>query len=317
MSVPTFHPTPNVEKGVKYWQGVPATVDGVLGGYGNGTLPIVDAQGSRAFLLDALPRLSAVAPASVKQSTDDGSSGSGSSNRQPTRALDCGAGVGRVTRDVLSRIVDVVHIVEPVDNFLNEAKRNSASWPAMQTPPSKAPFKARKAIHFHLSTLQSFDPARPFSTSSRQDEYQSTFSIADEGGQPDVDEPRTEPVQYDVVWGQWCLQHLSDKDLLAFFERYKACLRKPNGTETAHAPSSNAVLDGAGIIVVKENVLRDTEDGSERVWYDDEDHSITRTPNAYERIFKQANLQIVRTEVQRGLPEELFPVQMWCLRIPV
>ena len=28
------HPSPNVAKGVEYWEGVPATVDGVLGGYG-------------------------------------------------------------------------------------------------------------------------------------------------------------------------------------------------------------------------------------------------------------------------------------------
>ena len=42
-SVRQVHPSPDVAKGVEYWESVPATVDGVLGGYGNGTLPRVDA----------------------------------------------------------------------------------------------------------------------------------------------------------------------------------------------------------------------------------------------------------------------------------
>lgn len=140
------------------------------------------------------------------------------------------------------------------------------------------------------------------------------------GGAAAAGAAQDEPVQYDVVWGQWCLQHLSDKDLVAFLERAKACLRTPLPAPTQQpvgtGTGKGAVLDGAGIIVVKENVLRDAEDGSERVWYDDEDHSITRTPNAYERCFRQAGLEIVDGRLQLGLPQELLPVMMWCLRVP-
>lgn len=118
--VPTLHRTPDVERGVKYWQGVPATVDGVLGGYGNGTLPIVDAQGSRTFLLQMLPRLSTNAPASAKDGPDvwlkNMIEERGGKGKSKSRALDCGAGVGRVSRDVLTRICDIVHIVEPVES---------------------------------------------------------------------------------------------------------------------------------------------------------------------------------------------------------
>ena len=96
-----------------------------------------------------------------------------------------------------------------------------------------------------------------------------------------------------------------------------AATAKPSSTTQSSTKKDNAVLDGAGIIVVKENVLRDEEDGGENVWYDDEDHSITRTSNAYERVFREAGLQVVRTELQLGLPEELFPVRIWCLRVPV
>lgn len=38
----------------------------------------------------------------------------GGTGKTVTRALDCGAGVGRVSRDVLSLILDEVHLAEPV-----------------------------------------------------------------------------------------------------------------------------------------------------------------------------------------------------------
>jgi protein N-terminal methyltransferase len=120
-SIPKIiHPTPDVERGVKYWQGVPATVDGVLGGYGHGTLPIVDAQGSRTFLLQMLPRLSTLAPASASKGPEawlkERIVERGGKGKSKSRALDCGAGVGRVSRDVLTRLCDIVHIVEPVES---------------------------------------------------------------------------------------------------------------------------------------------------------------------------------------------------------
>lgn len=118
--MPTFHQEPDVDRGVSYWQGVEATVDGVLGGYGNGTLPLVDAQGSRTFLLQVLPRLSAIAPVSANEGPEawlqERISKRGGKGKSVTRALDCGAGVGRVSRDVLTRICDIVHIVEPVES---------------------------------------------------------------------------------------------------------------------------------------------------------------------------------------------------------
>lgn len=115
-SQPAFraiHPKPDVSGGISYWQGVPATVDGVLGGYGEGTLPRVDALGSRTFLLSVLPRLSAVPPVTddPRQWTKQRMAERGQTR---TRGLDCGAGVGRVTRDVLSLLLDEVHLVEPV-----------------------------------------------------------------------------------------------------------------------------------------------------------------------------------------------------------
>lgn len=117
-AVRVVHPSPDVPKGVAYWESVPATVDGVLGGYGTGTLPRVDALGSRTFLLHALPFLSSTPPAAYNGSPrewlakrEEMRGGRGATY---TRALDCGAGVGRVTEHTLLPLVDEVHLVEPV-----------------------------------------------------------------------------------------------------------------------------------------------------------------------------------------------------------
>lgn len=313
------HPTPDVKRGVQYWEGVEASVDGVLGGFGH--VSRIESLGSRSFLLSVLPHLSFCAPASSNVSPfqwkKDRVAERGGKGKARTRALDCGAGVGRVTQHSLLPILDEVHMVEPVAKFLLEAKKQSNSWPQIQTPPSKSPFQARKAVHFHCSTLQDFEPSRPYSTAQHIDgrSIQPTISVDDE---PSADQPsasasalssagaqsseqaeqqgvagsQAEPVTYDLVWAQWCLQHLSDKDLITFLQRAKATL-KPGG-----------------IIGVKENVCSEEADGTERVWYDDEDHSITRSTKAYERVFKLAGLDIVKCEIQYGMPAELFVVKM-------
>lgn len=211
--------------------------------------------------------------------------------------------------------------------FLAEAARLSSSWQSLTLPPSKQPFHARKAAHFHLSTLQALDPARPWSSAdggiyvADQGESKAqgsssakrvktddagpssarrlppTYSPSEEGQSAEPPSPPTEPLQYDVVWCQWMLQHLSDPDLLAFFARAKASL-----------------VPEDGVIVVKENVCPEMEDGSERVWWDEEDKSITRSTQAYERVFREAGLTTVRAETQMGFPQELYAVKMWALR---
>lgn len=305
------HPTPDVKRGVQYWEGVEASVDGVLGGFGH--VSRVESLGSRSFLLSVLPHLSFCAPASANvdalQWKKDRIAERGGKGKARTRALDCGAGVGRVTQHSLLPIFDEVHMVEPVAKFLLEAKKQSTSWPQIQTPPSKSPFQARKAVHFHCSTLQDIEPARPYSTAQpvNGSTIQPTISIDDEESSTAISEDkepvsdgvagsRAEPVTYDLVWAQWCLQHLSDKDLIAFLKRSKEALKQ------------------GGIIGVKENITSESADGTENVWYDDEDHSITRSTKAYERVFKEAGLEIVKCEIQFGMPAELFVVKMWALR---
>lgn len=295
------HPNPDVKRGVEYWEGVEASVDGVLGNFGH--VSRVESLGSRTFLLNMLPHLSFCAPASANVSSaqwkKDKIAARGGPGKACTRALDCGAGVGRVTENSLLPIFDEVHMIEPVHKFLLEAKAQSTSWLPIKLPPSKSPFEARKAVHFHCATLQDIDPSQPYSSSSKEHAIESTISSNDEVKEEvgsatgaDVAGSRREPCTYDLIWAQWCLQHLGDKDLVAFLQRSKKSLKK------------------GGIIGIKENVCGEEADGTERVWYDDEDHSITRSTQAYERVFAQAELEIVKCEVQLGMPAELFVVKM-------
>ncbi|CAH1638165.1 unnamed protein product [Spodoptera littoralis] len=86
-------------RAAKYWANVPATVDGVLGGFGH--ISQTDIEGSKAFL-DAV--LSFENPPDTKL------------------ALDCGAGIGRVTKYVLLPRFEKVDLVEQDEKFLKTAK---------------------------------------------------------------------------------------------------------------------------------------------------------------------------------------------------
>ena len=88
-------------KGVAYWQDVPASVDGVLGGFGKVT--DVDIKESNEFLTELRDKkLLTVEPSS--------------------RAADCGAGIGRISEGMLCRLFTSVDLVEPVGHFLDKAR---------------------------------------------------------------------------------------------------------------------------------------------------------------------------------------------------
>ncbi|KAG7452452.1 DUF858-domain-containing protein [Guyanagaster necrorhizus] len=117
-------PQPDLTDGIEYWSSQPASLDGVLGGFGTGALPRVDALGSRLFLLHLFPELSTVDSAFKPTSKAHLS--------RRIRALDVGAGIGRVTADVLLFLVSDVLLLEPVTPFIQEAlgrARHAANTP--------------------------------------------------------------------------------------------------------------------------------------------------------------------------------------------
>ena len=175
-----------------------------------------------------------------------------------TRAVDVGAGIGRVTADVLLHLIQDIVLVEPAQNFVNEAfaqarasEQGSGRWKGLKD--------ASKSVTVLEGTLQDFDPARPISGSNAKllgrVGYSPSGDSDDESG-------------FDVIWCQWCLGHLSDIALVDFLRRCHKALRS----------RSSATGEIDGVIVVKENTCSEHEAGVPRVVFDDADSSLTRYP---------------------------------------
>ena len=100
-----------------------------------------------------------------------------------------------------------------------------------------------------------------------------------------------EPQRYDVIWSQWVLGHLTDDHFVQFFKRCRAGLKEN------------------GIIIVKENVVY-----NESSDFDAQDSSYTRPLAELLRLFKKADLDVVRQEEQKNFPQEIYAVYMFGLK---
>ncbi|XP_068620924.1 alpha N-terminal protein methyltransferase 1-like [Battus philenor] len=89
----------NYELSLKYWADIPATVDGVLGGFG--FISNADIEGSKLFLNSIF-----------------------AINNAPNTnlAIDCGAGIGRITKHLLLPIFRQVDVIEPDEKFINKVR---------------------------------------------------------------------------------------------------------------------------------------------------------------------------------------------------
>ena len=194
----------NYVGGVQYWSTQPASVDGVLGGYG--VLSARDALSSRMFLLTVMQGLSTVALHKRARRTSNGASppreqqNSKGKSTARTRALDVGSGIGRVTANVLLPLVDSVDVVEPVEHFVCEALRaaQAKEWKPLQMQQQQQQQNGTphpsKVVRFYKAGLQDFRPDA--------DEENARALIGTSG-----DASEREPAGYDVVWCQWCLGH--------------------------------------------------------------------------------------------------------------
>ncbi|QGI65133.1 hypothetical protein CEK26_009086 [Fusarium fujikuroi] len=90
------HPLPDslisMDEAMNYWQNVSASVDGMLGGFPS--VSRIDLQGSRSFLAKL-----------------------GIGKPRVPRALEGGAGIGRITKGLLLDVAETVDIIEPVAKF--------------------------------------------------------------------------------------------------------------------------------------------------------------------------------------------------------
>ncbi|KAH8116916.1 methyltransferase domain-containing protein [Phellopilus nigrolimitatus] len=280
---------PVVQDGIDYWKTQPASLDGVLGGFGTCTLPRVDALGSRQFLLSLLPELSvvpsAIRPLNAPQLT------------RRTRALDVGAGIGRVTSTVLLHLIEDVVLLEPVEHFVREAfRRVSASKRDKYAGEWKGVKDAQKSVTVVQGTLQDFDPR--VSPESAKTTVLGRLGYSPPEGKSDGNSG------FDVVWCQWCLGHLSDEDLVTFLKRARESLRS----------KSKSTGNMEGLIVVKENICPEVTLGEPRTVFDAKDSCLTRSDLAWKDIFASASLKILKEDVQPGFPEGLYSVKMYALQ---
>ena len=212
---------------LRYWNSINATVDGMLGGYPQ--ISRIDLQGSANFLA----KLRKEHPPK-------------SGHDRLYRAIDCGAGIGRITAGFLSDVCEVIDILEPVEKFAQEAK--------------KVKMKGEGVVgDTYITGLENWVPEH----------------------------------HYDLIWNQWCLGHLNDKQSVSYLIRCKDAVTIE------------------GWIIIKENMS--TDPSGEDV-FDETDSSVTRTHDKFLQLFKEADIRLVKTEIQKGFPKSLYPVRFYALR---
>lgn len=147
-----------------YWSAVSADDYGMLGSYPE--VSRIDLQGSRNFLA----KLKRQAKIPVTKNLP--------------RVVDCGAGVGRITKGFLANVADVVDVVEPVKKFTEHILHDPAFAELRD---------AGKIGDVFTLGLEEWDPA-------------------------------AKEVQYDLIWNQWCCGQLKDDQLVTYLEKCKDAL---------------------------------------------------------------------------------------------
>ncbi|KAF2310726.1 hypothetical protein GH714_016658 [Hevea brasiliensis] len=107
-------------------------------------------------------------------------------------ALDCGSGIGRITKNLLLRYFNEVDLLEPVSHFLDVARESLVYENHMASD-------THKATNFFCTPLQEFTPAAG---------------------------------RYDVIWVQWCIGHLTDDDFFHFSREQRIYLDKEDRSIT-------------------------------------------------------------------------------------
>lgn len=160
---------------IAYWTSTTADVNGMLGGYPQ--VSRIDIQGSSNFL--------------AKLRKLDQSSTTKESKPIFKRAVDCGAGIGRITLHLLVHHAKVIDIVEPVKKFTD-----ALEVAVQKGIPAPAPGSLGKIYNVGL---EDFDP-----------------TTVNDGG-------------YDLIWNQWCVGQLTDAQLISYLQRCASALQKPHG----------------------------------------------------------------------------------------
>lgn len=164
---------------ISFWSSRTADIHGVLGG-----LP----QLSRPDLRDSLDFLNSLRRESKEFPL--------SKDARLPRAVDCGAGIGRITLGLLSKVAEVVDIVEPIEKFTRVVSEGAEF----------EKIRARGGIgEIFNCGLEDWHP-----------DTISTDHVTN-------DDTRSNAI-YALIWNQWCLSQLSDTDLTSYLHRSKFLL---------------------------------------------------------------------------------------------
>ncbi|KAF4121492.1 protein N-terminal methyltransferase [Geosmithia morbida] len=179
----------NGDDGRRYWDGINADVNGMLGGFSSITR--VDLQGSRSFL--AKLGIGTKKDRRVVQRALEGGAGYFPSLsirfysipiylsfHMLTKTLSLDQSIGRVTQGMLVNVAETVDVIEPIAKFT----ANLADKPGVGT----------------------------------------VFNMGLEEWTPSPTD-----VKYGLVWIQWCAGHLSDAQLVEFLKRCKGVLVPDSG----------------------------------------------------------------------------------------
>ncbi|EXJ86993.1 hypothetical protein A1O3_03950 [Capronia epimyces CBS 606.96] len=249
---------------VAYWSKITPSVDGMLGGYPQ--VSRIDLQFSRNFLrklqrLDKSDRARPSANAPHDQA-----------EYAFQHCLEPGAGIGRVTLNLLAGICSKIDIIEPVKRFTD-----------VLTAEDSPVVRSGQLQRVYNVPLQTWTADSIPSYSAPGLDAEATPAATSTTG------------RYDLIYNQWCLNHLSMADLVSYLTKLIPLLR------------------ANGWIIVKENLSTDAFAAD---IFDEEDSSVTRSDQNWRIGFEQAGLKLVKTELQTGFPKALglLPVRMYALR---
>lgn len=223
----------NTQDALRYWGGVAKDDSGMLGAHPQ--VSRVDLLGSLGFLTK-LRRKSKDFPAALGPFE---------------RAVDCGAGIGRVTKGFLTRVARVVDVVEPVEELSDVVTKG-----------------------------------REFEALRRDGQVGEVYNVGLEDWTPE------EGTEYELIWHQWCLSQLTDRQLVDYLKRIKTYL-----------------VEG-GWIVIKEDM---STDSNGQDIFNPASSSVTRSDVKFRKLFEESGLRLVATELQKGMPLELYPVRSYAL----
>lgn len=221
---------------IRYWDSVPATVNGMLGGYPQ--ISRIDLRGSANFLAK-LRRLLNIEGgddntiASVAAAAAAATTTRSSKSRKLGRGVDCGAGIGRVTEGFLSKVCHTVDVVEPVEKFARvilDGPLIKRTKEGAREDNEEEEAEGRVVEDVYIVGLEQWMPER----------------------------------KYDLIWNQWCVGHLTDAQLVAYLQRAASALT-PDGVVVVKENLSTDI-DGKDVFDELDNAVTRTDESFRRIF---------------------------------------------------